>query len=127
MLVRVARLRGSWRAWVKEQGGKTEEELEEEGRLWLEEALDKGVVRVSSRKRRTTKRKQFTQVVVLGAIGVAIARSWLQSKGVEDPWSWGPAAPLALYILYAFNFTSFVDSKKEEGQGSGKKKPGRGQ
>ena len=109
MAVWLSRLQNNWNSWVKEQGEKTDEELEEEAKRWRQGAP----ARKKKKRRRTTNRKNFTSIVILGAIFVAVAKSWLESRGVEEPWSWGPLVPLALYILYVYNFTRFVSPKEK--------------
>ena len=102
MLVMLYRLRRSWRAWVKEQGGKTDEELEEEAKQWHRNPAAK---KKKKKKRRfKSKSKQVRQNIIVGAILAAAGQWWLKSVGVEDPWSYAPGVPLGIYILFVYNF-----------------------
>ena len=104
MLVRLYRLRRSWRAWVKEQGRKTDEELEEEAKQWHRNPAAKK--KKKKKRRYKSKSKQVRQNIIVGAILAAAGQWWLTSAGVEDPWSYAPGVPLGIYILFAYNFTT---------------------
>ena len=95
-------LRRSWRAWVKEQGGKTDEELEEEARQWFRNFP----AQKKKKRRYKSKSKQVRQNIIVGAILAAAGQWWLTSVGVEDPWSYAPGVPLGIYILFVYNFTT---------------------
>ena len=104
MAIWLSRLRGSWTAWVKEQGGKTDEELEEEAKQW---PRNLPAQKKKKKKRRyKSKSKQVRQNIILGAILAAAGQWWLTSAGVEDPWSYAPGVPLGIYILFVYNFTT---------------------
>ena len=95
-------LKGSWESWVKEQGRKTDEELEEEARQWFRNFP----AQKKKKRRYKSKRKQVRQNIIAGAILAAAGQWWLTSAGVEDPWSYAPGVPLGIYILFAYNFTT---------------------
>ena len=104
MVARLSRLRGSWTAWVKEQGGKTDEELEEEAKQW---PRNLPAQKKKKKKRRyKSKSKQVRRNIIVGAILAAAGQWWLTSAGVEDPWSYAPGVPLGIYILFVYNFTT---------------------
>ena len=117
MAVWLSRLQNNWNSWEREQSEKTDEELEEEAKRWRRGALKQK----KKKRRRTTNRKDFTSIIILGAVFVAVAKTWLESGGIEEPWSWGPVVPLGVYILYVYNFTRFV-SPKEKASGEPPKK-----
>ncbi|MCH2584516.1 MAG: hypothetical protein MK138_07095, partial [Planctomycetes bacterium] len=88
--------------WVKEQGRKTDEELEEEARQWFRNFP----AQKKKKRRYKSKRKQVRQNIIVGAILAAAGQWWLTSAGVEDPWSYAPGVPLGIYILFVYNFTT---------------------
>ena len=97
-------LKSSWESWVKEQGGKTDEELEEEAKQWHRNPAAK---KKKKKKRRfKSKSKQVRQNIIVGAILAAAGQWWLKSVGVEPPWSYAPGVPLGIYILFVYNFTT---------------------
>ena len=101
----LSRLRVSWVAWVKEQGRKTDEELEEEAKQWPRN-LPAQEKKKKKKRRYKSKRKQVRQNIIVGAILAAAGQWWLTSAGVEDPWSYAPGVPLGIYILFVYNFTT---------------------
>ena len=104
MLVRLYRLRRSWRAWVKEQDRKTDEALEEEAKQWHRNPPPKK--KKKKKRRYKSKSKQVRQNIIVGAILAAAGQWWLKSVGVEPPWSYAPGVPLGIYILFVYNFTT---------------------
>tara|TARA_B100001146_G_scaffold39579_1_gene33388 strand:- start:13 stop:537 length:525 start_codon:yes stop_codon:yes gene_type:complete len=104
MLVRLYMLRRSWRAWVKEQGGKTDEELEEEAKQWHRNLAAKK--KKKKKRRYKSKSKQVRQNIIVGAILAAAGQWWLTSVGVEGLWSYAPGVLLGIYILFVYNFTT---------------------
>ena len=105
MAIWLSRLQGSWTAWVKEQGRKTDEELEEEAKQWPRN-LPPQEKKKKKKRRYKSKSKQVRQNIIVGAILAAAGQWWLTSAGVEDPWSYAPGVPLGIYILFAYNFTT---------------------
>jgi len=103
MLVRLYRLRRSWRAWVKEQDRKTDEAFEEEAKQWHRNPPPK---KKKKKRRYKSKSKQVRQNIIVGAILAAAGQWWLKSVGVEDPWYYAPGVPLGIYILFVYNFTT---------------------
>ena len=103
MLVRLYRLRRSWRVWVKEQDRKTDEALEEEAKQWHRNPPPK---KKKKKRRYKSKSKQVRQNIIVGAILAAAGQWWLKSVGVEDPWYYAPGVPLGIYILFVYNFTT---------------------
>ncbi len=104
MAIWLSSLKGSWESWVKEQGRKTDEELEEEAKQWHRNPAAKK--KKKKKRRYKSKRKQVRQNIIAGAILAAAGQWWLTSAGVEDPWSYAPGVPLGIYILFAYNFTT---------------------
>ena len=101
----LSRLRVSWVAWVKEQGRKTDEELEEEAKRWPRN-LPPQEKKKKKKRRYKSKSKQVRQNIIVGAILAAAGQWWLKSVGVEDPWYYAPGVPLGIYILFVYNFTT---------------------
>ena len=97
-------LKSSWESWVKEQGRKTDEELEEEAKQWHRNPAAKK--KKKKKRRYKSKSKQVRQNIIVGAILAAAGQWWLKSVGVEPPWSYAPGVPLGIYILFVYNFTT---------------------
>ena len=106
MAIWLSSLKGSWESWVKEQGRKTDEELEEEAKQWHRNLPAKKKKKTKKKRRYESKRKQVRQNIIVGAILAAAGQWWLTSAGVEDPWSYAPGVLLGIYILFAYNFTT---------------------
>jgi len=101
----LSRLRVSWVAWVKEQGRKTDEELEEEAKRWPRN-LPPQEKKKKKKRRYKSKRKQVRRNISVGLVLVAVGQWWLTSVGVEEPWCYAPGVPLGIYILFVYNFTT---------------------
>ena len=105
MAIWLSSLKGSWESWVKEQGRKTDEELEEEAKQWPRN-LPAQEKKKKKKRRYKSKRKQVRRNISVGLVLVAAGQWWLTSVGVEEPWCYAPGVPLCIYILFVYNFTT---------------------